>query len=201
MLTNFYSLPLLWFYSLSSLLISQPIDCIWENISIPSRQISMRRTIADGTLIVGAVFWSIVVVRFLWSVLSLIFTVFMISLSSMSILIHLLFFYLLLFLSIYLIHICFFPSFWSLILFLYKSLSHTHTHTHTHANTDTHTDTHTFTHTQTQTHTHKLSHTHTLIPKGLLQEPSLISLVSLLISINPSSFPLLFFLSIYYRAS
>ena len=42
---------------------SIPVDCVWENISIPSRQISMRRTIADGTLIVGAVFWSIVVVR------------------------------------------------------------------------------------------------------------------------------------------
>ena len=39
------------------------VDCIWENISIPLRQITMRRAIADGTLIVGAVFWSIVVVR------------------------------------------------------------------------------------------------------------------------------------------
>ena len=163
MLTNFYSLPLLWFYSLSSLLISQPIDCIWENISIPSRQISMRRTIADGTLIVGAVFWSIVVVRFLWSVLSLIFTVFMISLSSMSILIHLLFFYLLLFLSIYLIHICFFPSFWSLILFLCKSLSHTHTYTRKHRHTLTHTHTHT--HTRKHRHTHTTFHTHTLWPQ------------------------------------
>lgn len=41
------------------------VDCIWENISIPLRQITMRRAIADGTLIVGAVFWSIVVVRIL----------------------------------------------------------------------------------------------------------------------------------------
>jgi hypothetical protein len=38
-----------------------PKDCIWDNISIPSRQISIRRAIADGTLIVGAVFWSLVV--------------------------------------------------------------------------------------------------------------------------------------------
>jgi hypothetical protein len=38
-----------------------PKDCIWENISIPPKQIAMRRTIADFTLIVGAVFWSIVV--------------------------------------------------------------------------------------------------------------------------------------------
>ena len=38
-----------------------PKDCIWENISIPPKQIAMRRTIADFTLIVGAVFWSLVV--------------------------------------------------------------------------------------------------------------------------------------------
>ena len=38
-----------------------PKDCIWENISIPPRQIDMRRTIADITLMVGAVFWSLVV--------------------------------------------------------------------------------------------------------------------------------------------
>jgi Calcium-dependent channel, 7TM region, putative phosphate/Late exocytosis, associated with Golgi transport/Cytosolic domain of 10TM putative phosphate transporter len=38
-----------------------PKDCIWENISIPARQIEMRKTIADCCLIVGAVFWSIVV--------------------------------------------------------------------------------------------------------------------------------------------
>ena len=38
-----------------------PKDCIWENISIPARQIEMRKTIADCCFIVGAVFWSIVV--------------------------------------------------------------------------------------------------------------------------------------------
>ena len=38
-----------------------PKDCIWSNISIPARQIEMRKTIADSCLIVGAVFWSIVV--------------------------------------------------------------------------------------------------------------------------------------------
>lgn len=38
-----------------------PKDCVWENISVPQKQISMRRTIADGFFIIGAVFWSIVV--------------------------------------------------------------------------------------------------------------------------------------------
>ena len=38
-----------------------PKDCIWSNISIPARQIEIRKTIADSCLIVGAVFWSIVV--------------------------------------------------------------------------------------------------------------------------------------------
>jgi hypothetical protein len=38
-----------------------PEDIIWQNISIPSRQIEMRKSISDGTLIVGAIFWSIVV--------------------------------------------------------------------------------------------------------------------------------------------
>lgn len=37
-----------------------PKDIIWENVSIPQRQIDMRKNIADGTLIVGALFWSIV---------------------------------------------------------------------------------------------------------------------------------------------
>ena len=39
-----------------------PMDCIWCNIAIPLRQIEIRKTIADCCLIVGAVFWSIVVV-------------------------------------------------------------------------------------------------------------------------------------------
>ena len=34
---------------------------VWENVSIPQSQINIRRSIADGTLIVGALFWSIVV--------------------------------------------------------------------------------------------------------------------------------------------
>lgn len=38
-----------------------PMDIIWDNISLPRRQISTRRSIADGTLIVGAIFWSFVV--------------------------------------------------------------------------------------------------------------------------------------------
>ena len=34
---------------------------MWENVSIPMPQIKIRKGIADGTLIVGALFWSIVV--------------------------------------------------------------------------------------------------------------------------------------------
>ena len=34
---------------------------VWENVSIPMPQIKIRKGIADGTLIVGALFWSIVV--------------------------------------------------------------------------------------------------------------------------------------------
>jgi hypothetical protein len=34
---------------------------VWENVSIPQSQISIRKGIADGTLIVGALFWSLVV--------------------------------------------------------------------------------------------------------------------------------------------
>ena len=37
-----------------------PKDIIWENVSIPQRQIDIRRNIADVTLVVGALFWSIV---------------------------------------------------------------------------------------------------------------------------------------------
>jgi hypothetical protein len=37
-----------------------PRDIIWENVSIPQRQIDIRRVIADVTLVVGALFWSLV---------------------------------------------------------------------------------------------------------------------------------------------
>jgi len=38
-----------------------PKDIIWDNVSIPQRQVRTRRMIADVTLIVGAIFWSFVV--------------------------------------------------------------------------------------------------------------------------------------------
>ena len=38
-----------------------PNDIIWDNVSIPQRQVRTRRLIADVTLIVGAIFWSFVV--------------------------------------------------------------------------------------------------------------------------------------------
>lgn len=38
-----------------------PMDIIWDNVSIPQRQVRTRRIIADVTLIVGAIFWSFVV--------------------------------------------------------------------------------------------------------------------------------------------
>lgn len=38
-----------------------PNDVIWQNVSIPSKQIEIRKQISDSTLIVGAFFWSIVV--------------------------------------------------------------------------------------------------------------------------------------------
>ena len=38
-----------------------PKDIILENISIPQRQVSTRRSIADLTLFIGAIFWSFVV--------------------------------------------------------------------------------------------------------------------------------------------
>ena len=37
-----------------------PRDIRWENVMIPQRQIDMRRTIADITLTIGALFWSLV---------------------------------------------------------------------------------------------------------------------------------------------
>jgi hypothetical protein len=37
-----------------------PRDIIWDNVSIPQRQIDIRRNIADATLVVGALFWSLV---------------------------------------------------------------------------------------------------------------------------------------------
>lgn len=37
-----------------------PKDIRWENVMIPQRQIDMRRTIADITLTIGALFWSLV---------------------------------------------------------------------------------------------------------------------------------------------
>jgi len=36
-------------------------DIIWDNVSIPATQNQLRHTIADYTIIVGAIFWSIVV--------------------------------------------------------------------------------------------------------------------------------------------
>jgi hypothetical protein len=38
-----------------------PKDVIWQNVSIPSKQIEIRKRISNSTLIVGAFFWSIVV--------------------------------------------------------------------------------------------------------------------------------------------
>ena len=38
-----------------------PSDILWENVSLPKRQITIRTVIADSTIIVGALFWSIVV--------------------------------------------------------------------------------------------------------------------------------------------
>lgn len=38
-----------------------PKDIIWDNVSIPQSQIELRKKIADSTLVVGALFWSIVV--------------------------------------------------------------------------------------------------------------------------------------------
>jgi uncharacterized protein YjeT (DUF2065 family) len=38
-----------------------PNDIIWDNLSIPQRQIQLRTTITDCTLVVGAIFWSFIV--------------------------------------------------------------------------------------------------------------------------------------------
>lgn len=38
-----------------------PNDIIWSNVSIPLKQINIRKSISNSTLIVGALFWSIVV--------------------------------------------------------------------------------------------------------------------------------------------
>ena len=38
-----------------------PKDIIWDNVSIPHRQVTSRSSIADAVLIVGALFWSAVV--------------------------------------------------------------------------------------------------------------------------------------------
>ena len=37
-----------------------PKDIIWENVMIPQRQIDIRRNISDTTLVIGALFWSLV---------------------------------------------------------------------------------------------------------------------------------------------
>lgn len=38
-----------------------PKDILWDNVSLPQEQISMRSTIADSAVLMGALFWSIVV--------------------------------------------------------------------------------------------------------------------------------------------
>jgi hypothetical protein len=48
-------------YMMDVLPAPNPKDIIWENVSIPQQQIKMRTSISDGTLVVGALFWSIVV--------------------------------------------------------------------------------------------------------------------------------------------
>lgn len=49
------------FYTMVVKAAPNPKDIIWDNVSTPERQIAMRRSIADVTLMVGALFWSIVV--------------------------------------------------------------------------------------------------------------------------------------------
>jgi hypothetical protein len=49
------------YYSMEVKPAPNPRDIVWENVSIPQSQIFLRTSIADGTLIVGALFWSIVV--------------------------------------------------------------------------------------------------------------------------------------------
>lgn len=49
------------YYTLDVQPAPNPKNIIWENVSIPLKQIQIRRSISDGTLMVGAVFWSIVV--------------------------------------------------------------------------------------------------------------------------------------------
>jgi hypothetical protein len=48
-------------YMIEATAAPNPNDVIWSNVSIPSKQIEIRRSIADSTLIVGAFFWSLVV--------------------------------------------------------------------------------------------------------------------------------------------
>lgn len=48
-------------YMMDVLPAPNPKDIIWENVSIPQQQIKMRTSISHGTLVVGALFWSIVV--------------------------------------------------------------------------------------------------------------------------------------------
>ena len=48
-------------YAMAVSLAPNPRDIIWKNISLPKQQILLRRSIADYTLIVGALFWSLVV--------------------------------------------------------------------------------------------------------------------------------------------
>lgn len=48
-------------YTLQVKLAPNPNDIIWGNISVPQQQINMRQNIADFTLVVGALFWSVVV--------------------------------------------------------------------------------------------------------------------------------------------
>jgi hypothetical protein len=49
------------YYTMDVQAAPNPKNIIWENVSIPLKQIQIRRSISDGTLMVGAVFWSIVV--------------------------------------------------------------------------------------------------------------------------------------------
>lgn len=48
-------------YSMTVKVAPNPKDIRWENVMIPQRQIDMRRTIADVTLVIGALFWSLVI--------------------------------------------------------------------------------------------------------------------------------------------
>lgn len=48
-------------YSMTVLSAPNPRDIIWDNVSTPRTQIELRKSIASYTLVIGAIFWSIVV--------------------------------------------------------------------------------------------------------------------------------------------